>query len=89
MSDITGPLSQFQHTTTSKEDFQKLLATINDKMGQEKLEDETIKKVFEKWWPDLESKICLNIENTNGEVSDFEQRTDREILVETLDLARF
>ncbi|MBE0682454.1 MAG: toll/interleukin-1 receptor domain-containing protein [Anaerolineales bacterium] len=89
MADITGPLSQFQHTTTSKEDFQKLLATINEKAGQEKLEDVTLRKVFEKWWPDLEAKIRLNIESANGETSHFEERTEREILVETLELARF
>ena len=89
VSDITGPLSQFQHTTTSKEDFQKLVMTINEKLGEKRLSDETIKKVFEKWWPDLRDKIRLNIENTNKEISVFEKRSDREIIVETLELARF
>lgn len=89
MSDVTGPLSQFQHTNTTKQDFQKLILTINETMEQEKLEDETIKKVFEKWWPDLESKIHSNIESTKFESSEFEQRSERDMLIETLELARF
>jgi len=89
MSDIKGPLSQFQHTNAAKEDIRKLIATINEKMGPEKLEDETLKKVFEKWYPDLESKIRSNIENTEIKNLEYERRSDQDILAEILELTRF
>ena len=88
-SDVKGPLSQFQNTNTTKEDIQKLIESINEKMGEKKLEDERLKKVFEKWYPDLETKISSNIESTESETSDYKKRPEEDILAEILELTRF
>lgn len=88
-ADVKGPLSQFQHTNTTKEDIQKLLESINEKMGEKKLEEGRLKTVFEKWYPDLEATIRSNIESTESEVSDYKKRPEEDILAEILELTRF
>ncbi len=88
-SDVKGPLSQFQHTNTTKEDIQKLTESINEKMGEQKLEEGRLKTIFEKWYPDLEATIRSNIEQTASEASDYKTRPEEDIIAEILELTRF
>lgn len=52
-----SPLLQFQTAACSQDEIRKLLASINDCVGEQKLTDERLKKYFEKFWPDLQAKL--------------------------------
>lgn len=57
-SEITGPLTQFQLTVCTKDDILNLLRSINRRLGPEhQLSEDVLKRVFEKWWPELEVKL--------------------------------
>lgn len=83
---VSGPLASFQLTHFEKDDFFKLFRTLNNAQGDGKLDDGKLAQVFEKWWPDLKSKID-NILSTA--VSPQKQRRDtNEMVEETLLLVR-
>ena len=86
-TDITGPLTCFQATKFDKADFKKLIKTINDTGGESKLDSKVLDDVFEMWWPRLEGKI-KNIIRNYKEESHEEERSEREILEELLELTR-
>ena len=87
-NDLPGPLRQFQVTEFKKDDFRKLLKTINASAGDGKLEDSVLGQVFEMWWPRLEDRFKEILDNEQ-EVNDEEPlRPDREILEEILELSR-
>jgi hypothetical protein len=86
-ADITGPLTSFQATKFDKTDFKKLLTTINNTGGESKLEPAVLNDVFEMWWPKLENKIKDILSTTSADTAN-NQRTDREILEEVLELTR-
>jgi hypothetical protein len=62
-SDIKSPLSLFQNTLFEKDDFKKLVTSINNALGEKKISETLLNKSFEKWYPDLEEKVN-NIKNT-------------------------
>lgn len=86
-SEITGPLTCFQATKFDKSDFKKLIKTINNTGGELKLDPTILDTVFEMWWPKLEEKINTIIHNYKGETHK-EDRSDRELLEEVLNLTR-
>lgn len=86
-SEITGPLTCFQATKFDKADFKNLIKTINNSGGESKLEPQTLDAVFEMWWPKLEEKVTNIIQTYKGEPHR-EERTDRELLEEVLNLTR-
>lgn len=86
-TEITGPLTSFQATKFEKDDFYKLLKTVNETLGEDKLKSEILRDVFEMWWPQLETKIKL-ILSTHKDGSKKKQRTERDILEEILELTR-
>jgi len=45
-SDLEGPLTTFQNTNFDRTDFKKLLQTINDAGGEQKLSRDTFDEVF-------------------------------------------
>jgi hypothetical protein len=55
--DIEGPLSLFQNTKFEKEDFRKLVDSINNALGERKISSSLLNKSFDKWYPELEEKI--------------------------------
>ena len=81
-ADLSGPLQQFQATAFSKQDFQRLISTINSKTDP-KLPQKTFETVFEKWWPDIETKIKSILENITSD-NDKPMRSERELLEEVL-----
>lgn len=85
-SDVTGPLSRFQHTRFEKDDFKLLLTAINNAAGEAAIETKVLDTVFEKWWPDLKSKFerVLKSHTPNSET----KREQGEILEEILLLCR-
>lgn len=62
-----GSLSMFQATKFEKNDFYKLLKTINN--YDNKIKDETLKTTFEALWPSIEKDISSVIEKWKGELN--------------------
>lgn len=86
-SDVSGPLTTFQATKFEKDDFKKLIASINDSGGDYKLQKEVFEQVFEMWWPRLEEAIKKALETGKTEKTR-NIRSERELIEETLDLVR-
>lgn len=86
-TDLTGPLKQFQTTEFNKNDFRKLVSAINTNYDENKLKPKILDSVFEKWWPELETKV--NTIFTKLDQADEEPvRKDRDLLEEILELSR-
>lgn len=86
-SDLAGPLTGFQDTKFRKEDFKKLIESINKSGGDSKLEPKVLDGVYDMWWPRLEEKINEIMSAPNGK-DHSPTRSDREILEEVLELTR-
>ena len=86
-SDLKGPLAIFQHTLFGREDFKRLVTTINSAAGDSRLEQTVLDKVFDRCWPELEGEINKILE-TSDQVEKKELRSDHDILEELLELAR-
>lgn len=86
-TDLKGPLSSFQATKFNKDDFKKLLESINNSCEETKLEQKSLDETFEVWWPKLEEKInsILSQYTTTPKPK---RRTERDILEEILELTR-
>ncbi|WP_411974774.1 TIR domain-containing protein [Sulfitobacter faviae] len=86
-TDLSGPLATFQTTNFDKDDFRKMLGTINDAGESNHLPKETFDRVFEMWWPQLEKKIQGIMVEEHAQVRG-ELRSERELLEEVLSLSR-
>lgn len=59
-SDITkSPLLQFQSTLYEKRDFSKLVLSINNTLGNDKLDENKLIKTFEVWWEKLQMRLDI------------------------------
>lgn len=89
-SDLKGPLATFQTTEFKKEDFKKLMKSINLLLDENKISDVIFDEVFETFYPQLEENIKTILETTNVKdvVNVVTKRSDREILEEILELTR-
>jgi|CZKI01.1.fsa_nt_gi hypothetical protein len=87
--DVKGPLAGFQATLFEKEDFRKLVSSLNASAGDKKLVDGTLTKIFEKWWPDLETAVSSILKHDTKTTEGPIERSDRDILTELLELTRF
>jgi hypothetical protein len=56
-TDVKGPLSQFQATTTSLEDMLQLVKTLNSKLGDSAVQDMHLEKAFRLMWPELKAQV--------------------------------
>ena len=61
-ADIKGPLIHFQAAPFSKEEIKKLIKALNLALDEEALDGPRLDLGFEKFWPDLESKISIILE---------------------------
>jgi hypothetical protein len=66
-TDVSGPLSQFQHRAFSKEDLYALVRDVNARL-QKPLDSSQLTLVFEQWWPSLDREYRVALEGVNGEV---------------------
>jgi len=83
--DVSGPLSEFQHTTLDKEEVFKLIASINEAYGESKQAAERLRTLFDKfWWKDLEEAIT-NLPHPKK--ADKKPNSD-EMLYEVLEITR-
>lgn len=86
-ADVKGPLTNFQGTRFIREDFKRLVTTINSAAGDARLDAAVLEGVFEMWWPQLEKKVS-QILSSHDKGSKKEKRSDRDILEELLELTR-
>lgn len=87
-TDVKEPLSIFQATESKKEDVLKLLKSINGNIKDGKLKPELLISVFEKWWPDFETKLSAALKSKSIETAEQPRRNDGDILREVLQLTR-
>lgn len=86
-TDLKGPLTIFQTTRFVKDDFKRLVASINTAAGEAGLETSVLESVFEMWWPCLKKQVS-EILNSHKEDPREVRRSDRDILEEVLNLTR-
>ena len=56
--ELKGPLAEFQSTIFERSDFFKLLKTLNNELGDDKIESGTFLRKFENQWNDLHQKVA-------------------------------
>lgn len=86
-AEVKGPLTSFQATKFVREDFKRLVYTINNTAGEAKLDASVLDSVFEMWWPRLEAQVN-EILKTHDKGAKRERRPERDILEEILNLTR-
>jgi hypothetical protein len=87
-ADISGPLAQFQAVKFNKEDFFRLIQSINDMPENSSLPHNVLAETFEKWWPDLEKKVTGILSDYGNIKAVAKQRSGEDILDEVLDRVR-
>lgn len=89
-SEVSGPILQFQSTIFSKDDVFKLVKTLNNASGEDRLSESMLEKAFNVWWPTLEMELSklkgIKEEPFEEEIND--APLPSEILEEILDLSR-
>lgn len=85
--DITGPLTIFQHTTFEKDDFRKLIRSMNEVLADQRQSENIVGKVFEKWWGEIEQQVKQIISRKPAQTLPT-KRTEKEMLSEILELTR-
>lgn len=82
-TDVGPPLSQFQGVDANEEGTLKLVLSINEAVGKLLPDEESVKRHFKRWWPDLHDtlvKIQLPVKR--------QIRSDRKLLEEILEIVR-
>lgn len=87
-ADVKGPLVQFQCSAFNESEALKLLHSINQELGDKKLEEKTLSSTFEMFWPQLQEQIEGILNNSEQEHESKSTRDDRDILEEILRLTR-
>lgn len=88
-TDVQQPLAQFQHTKFNKVDIRRLMETVNQSIqdaGGKALHEKTFSRAFENYWSELETS--LNKIQTKKPATKLEQRPEREMLQEILEILR-
>ena len=79
-----GPLAQFQGKRANKTETWGLVRTINRTL-EHPLQDDQIKRTFERWWPDLDEKLKQLPELEQNQES---KRSTDDMIEEILELVR-
>lgn len=66
IDDLRPPLAGFNATLTNKKDMKRLIETINDKLGDQKLDHRVLDNAFDKWWPDLSNALDAAVEKVRS-----------------------
>lgn len=88
-----SPLLQFQSTLYEKKDFVKLILSINNALGSDKLDENKLKRTFEVWWDNLKEKLDSYLpESTNATTNNLNEGDTNSLrndaLEEILELSR-
>lgn len=89
-TDVQKPLEMFQATIAmERADNRKMLDTINESLGKDKLDNQKLDKAFEKYCPDLEkSLLAIPKPKTEATVRRSPDEMFREILTEVRSLSK-
>jgi hypothetical protein len=87
-SDIEPPLAQFHHTTPSRDDLQKLISSINNSLGDNKLIERVLTDVFNTYWPKFDEGFKRILESHAETSEEVAVRTSEEIQDEILNTIR-
>jgi len=87
-TDLEGPLALFQSTRFTKDDMRKLFMSINTAGGDLKLPEVAAGKVFDKWWPDLETQLATILKGYKPVGPELEVRSERKLIEEILERVR-
>lgn len=69
-SDVKQPLAMFQGCLFTKDEFSKLMKDVNKAAdGEESRPNDQIDKVFEKFWPEIETQISLILKQNEKQES--------------------
>jgi hypothetical protein len=82
---LSGPLVQFQATRANQQDTFRLLRTLNGLLGERRRTDAQLERAFSQWWPNLQKALEHLLASPGVERP---RVSDRDILLEMLDLAR-
>lgn len=86
-SDIKGPIASFQATIIRERDFYKLCQSINNGLGEAKINEDILKRGFTAIWPILEKEINdLITKDEENSDSNQEENKDPEINNKTMEL---
>jgi hypothetical protein len=85
-TDIEGPLSHFQHTSFEKEDFLKLVNSINDAQPSGRQDLVRLRKVFDKFWDELATSVEKALKTVGRPEK---KRSVEDMVRETLELATY
>ena len=85
-ADLTGPLTIFQTTKFERDEFKKLMSTINE-CSEKPLDNKTFDETYDVWWPKLEEKVS-QILSEDDSITKPQKRDMQEILEEILELVR-
>ncbi|WP_259066329.1 toll/interleukin-1 receptor domain-containing protein [Mucilaginibacter sp. X4EP1] len=88
-----SPLLQFQSTLYDKKDFVKLILSINNALGKEKLDETKLKVTFDVWWETLRGKLDsylpeATFTTANAEADKQSETSKNDALEEILELTR-
>lgn len=81
---LSGPLTQFQSNKLTMDGILKVLHTLNNNLGDTKLEASELEEILDVWWPKLEGKL----NDIPASDSHVQPRTTNDQLEELLDLSR-
>lgn len=83
-TDVEFPLAQFQGVDATRDGTYQLLLSLNSSR-EEPLAEDRLRRIFNRWWPDLEARLA-SIPVSSAVV--VQERDDRELLEEILQLVR-
>lgn len=87
-TDLDQPLGGLNATVFSKEEIFKLLDSLNDSLGDLKLDSKILNSEFERKWPELEDSINEILSKWKPSKSTLEPRSKDEMIEEILSTVR-
>lgn len=88
VSQLEAPLSQFNAARPVREDMWRLVKTINSHGKDHLLLADRLRKTFDRWWDDFETKFGAIIANKKTSTTKPPKRTLDAMVVEILEIAR-
>lgn len=82
--DVESPLSHFNHTIPTKESMYQLVSTLNNRLETGKLDEKTLERVFQMYWPSFENDFLTILGETTGEAVKETERSEQDLLTEIL-----
>lgn len=86
---VKSPLNQFQNTNCEKQDINKLIRELNELIDEaDRLTAERLQRLFDRNWPDLETKINAALALPSMDSKAPAARQSEDMVSELLDLVR-